>query len=144
MATHRPIVISGAHVECYVNGRLVGRVTSFQMNSSTPYKSARGIDVMHTLEKIVTTTDISFSLGLVRTMGDGGAQGAGITSAPEDISLMKYFTVLLKERRTDLPVFKADLCVCTAENWSVDAKGRMTGSVSCEGITWSNETTNAL
>lgn len=139
MATHRPIVVAGAHVECYINGLLIGRVTSFRMNSATPHRSARGIDVMHVLEKIVTTTDISFSLGLIRTMGDGGAQGAGITTTPEDLSTKMYFTILLRDRRSDLPLFQADLCVATDESWELDARGRMVGSVTCEGITWANE-----
>lgn len=136
---NRQVVVAGPHVLCYVNATLIGRVTSFSLNSKTGFRGIRGIDIPTVQEHAPTITEVAFQLGLLRTRGDGGAQGAGLVVQQPDISRAKYFTVLLVDRRTDMQIFKADFCVANDESWSLDARGRMVGTVSCEGVTWSNE-----
>lgn len=136
---HRQIVVTGASALCYINGTLIGRVSSFTMLSTTDFRSARGIDIPTVQEKIPTIFEVNFTIGLIRTMGDSGAQGTGMVVQPQDLSRVKYFTVLIIDRRTDLPLFKADYCVAKTEQWGLDARGRMIGTISCEGIVWSNE-----
>jgi hypothetical protein len=138
MAT-RPKIVHGARVLVYVNGKLFGVCTSFSWSSVSPRKKIRTIDISHAVELAATTTDVTFTMGVLRTIGDGGGQGAGVIALQSEVSKEKYFSVLLLERQSDLPLFKADLCQTDAEQWSVTAKGLATGQISCSGIIWSNE-----
>ncbi len=137
--SHRPSVLSGARVLCYINGKLFGRVTSFSWSSSTPRKKIRCVDIATPVELAATTTEITWQMGVVRTMGDGGMQGAGIVANLTNVIKEKYFTILLIERLSQLPVFQADLCQTDSEQWSITPKGLMAGTVAGSSITWVNE-----
>jgi hypothetical protein len=136
----RPKLMHGARVLCYINGKLFGVVTSFSWSSSTPRRKIHTIDIPHPVELATTTVDVTWNMGMLRILGDGGAQGAEIVAQQSDISREKYFSILLLERQTDLPLFKADLCVTESEQWSANAKGIVQGQISGSGILWSNET----
>lgn len=138
---NRPRLVTAAKVLCYVNGKLLGRVTSFSWTSTTPRKKIRGVDIPHPLELAATTTDVSWNMGVLRTVGDGGMQGAGMIAAQQaDVVREKYFTLLLIERSSNLVLFKADYCNTDSENWSINAKAIMSGQVTGSGIVWNNET----
>ena len=137
--SHRPSVLSGARVLAYVNGKLLGRVTSFSWSSSTPRKSIRCVDIATPVELAATTVETTWQMGVVRSMGDGGMQGAGIVANQVNVIREKYFTLLLIERLSQLPVFQADLCQTDGEQWSITPKGLMAGTVSGKSITWTNE-----
>jgi hypothetical protein len=136
----RPKIIAGAHVLVYINGKLFGRATSFTWTSSTPGRKIRVIDTQHAVELAATTIDVDWTLGCVRTVGDGGFQGVGVAATqPTDNSLGKYFTIQLVERRSGLTLFRCDMNNANAEQWSVNAKAQTIGSVSASGIIWLNE-----
>ena len=137
--SQRPSTLNGARVLAYVNGKLLGIVTSFSWSSSTPRKAIRVVDIPHPVELAATTTEISWQMGVVRLMGDGGMQGNGIVANQTNIIKEKYFTIMLVERLSDLPVFQADMCQTDGEQWSITAKGLMTGTVSGKSIVWTNE-----
>lgn len=135
----RPRIVVSARVLCFINGKLIGRVTSFSWNSLTPHKPARGMDVPYVLELMPTTVSVSFTMGLLRTIADGGAQGAGITVPQSVVSSQKYFTIVLVERNTDTTLFRADYCMAESEGWAIPAKGIMAGTVSGVGVLWTND-----
>jgi hypothetical protein len=135
----RPRIVTGARVLCYINSILIGRVTSFSWNSLTPNKEARGVDVPYALELMPTTVGVSFTIALLRTIADGGAQGAGVTVPQNVISKQKYFTIVLTERETDTTLFRADYCMADSETWAAVAKTVMAGSVTARGVTWTND-----
>lgn len=137
--SQRPSSLNGARIVCYINGRLFGLVTSFSWTSSTPRKKVHVVDVPHPVELMATTTEISWQMGVMRLMGDGGMQGNGIVANQTNIIKEKYFTIMLVERLSNLPVFQADMCQTDGEQWSITAKGLMSGSVSGSCIVWTNE-----
>lgn len=137
---NRPRLVTAAKVLVYVNGRLFGRCTSFSWSSDTPRKEIRTVDIPHPVELAPTTTGVRWNMGVLRTVGDGGIQGAGmIATQQSDISREKYFTLLLVERSSNLVLFKADMCNTSSENWGINAKAIVSGQVSGSGIVWGNE-----
>lgn len=135
----RPRLVSSARVNCYINGKLIGRVTGINWNSSTPHREARGVDDMFVQEFMPMTVGISGTIMLVRMIGDGGAQGVGISVPQSMVSKEKYFTMVLVERETDTTLFRMEQGVCHGENWQVTAKQLLAGVVNFSGIAWSNE-----
>lgn len=134
-----PRTITGAHVICYVNGARFGRVTSVIWKSATPRKAIYGLDSVDPHELAPTTTRISFTVNLLRTIGDGGAEGAGMAANYEDLPREKYFTMQLVDRSTDTVLFQAQYCSVTMQSWSIPIKDKVTGVLEAEAITWSNE-----
>jgi hypothetical protein len=136
---NRPKLVVAAKVLVYINGKLFGRCSSFQWTSLTPRKKIRTIDIQWPVELAATTTDVTWSMAVLRTIGDGGMQGAGVVAPQNVLSKEKYFTLLLVERTSNLTLFKADMCAVDSEGWSVNAKSLMAGQVSGSGIIWVNE-----
>lgn len=140
----RPKLITAPRILVYINSKLYGVVTSFTWTSSTPRKKIRSIDIMHPVELAATITEVTWNMGILRVMGDGGLQGAGVVAKSEYLSREKYFTILLVDRLSDLPLFNSEMNQVDSENWSVTAKGLLSGQVSGAGISWSNETNQQL
>jgi hypothetical protein len=131
--------LHGARILCYVNGRLFGRITDFNWTSATPRKKIHTIDIPHPVELASTTADVTWTMTVIRTVGDGGAQGMGMTTTAPLLSREKYFTILLLDRGTDLTLFRADLCMTDSESWNVAAKSLIIGQIAGSGIVWLNE-----
>jgi hypothetical protein len=132
-------LLTGAHIVCYVNGKLYGRCSNFSWQSSTQHKPVYTVDVGEPSELAPTQTRLSATMSLYRLAGDGGAQGANMIPRYEDIPRGRYFSMVLIDRSTDLVLFQARYCVCQSESWSVPSKGIITGNINIEAIEWSNE-----
>jgi hypothetical protein len=139
MGSNRPKLVVAAAVNIYINGKLFGLCTSFSWTSNTQRKEIQCIDIAHAVELAATRTSVVWQMGVLRTRGDGGMQGASVVANQANVIKEKYFTILLVERTTNLPIFKADLCNTDSENWVLTAKGLMAGTVQGKGITWVNE-----
>lgn len=136
---NRPVTITGPKVLVYINGKLFGRIQMFQWTSTTPRKKIHTIDIPHPVELGATTADISWNMSVLRTTGDGGAQGAGLATTASLLSREKYFTILLIDRSTNLTLFRADLCNTDSESWTVAVKDIVKGQIAGSGIAWVNE-----
>lgn len=136
---NRPKIIVAAKVLVYVNGKLFGRCTRFSWGSQTPGREIQVIDTMHPVELAPTTVKVNWTMGVLRTIGDGGLQGVGMVSQQSELSLDRYFTLQLVERTSGLTVFRCDLCNTNAEQWDITAKGEMAGTANGSGILWVNE-----
>jgi hypothetical protein len=134
-----PSIMVSAHVVCYINNKMLGVVTGFSWTSNTPRKEIRSIDIPVPVELASTTTSVSFSMSVLRATGDGGMQGSGVVVPQNLVSREKYFTILLVDRATDLPVFKADFCQTDSESWTVTPKSLLSGQVQGKGLIWNNE-----
>lgn len=132
--------VHGARVLVYVNGVLFGRCAGFTWNGSSPRRKIHVVDTPHAVELAATTVDCSWSMTVLRTIGDGGIQGAGMI-APQMalVAREKYFQILLVERTSGLPLFQADLCQVDAEAWVLTPKNLLLGSVQGAGIVYVNE-----
>ena len=136
----RPRVIVAAKVQAYINGVQIGRVTSFRWSSDTPRKAIMGLDSPTPVELAPTIARCTGSLGLLRTVLDGGIEALGMTAHSSQFVRERYFTLTLVEITSDTLLFRADFCSVTNQSWEVAARGIMTGSVNFEGIYWNNET----
>lgn len=132
-------IASTAKVVLYINGRAYAQVTNFRWNSETPTREIAGIDSSEPYELAPTRTKVTGSIGLVRLVGDGGAEGAGATVPFEHIPAGRYFSLMLVDRSTDTTIFRADNCRASQQNWDVPMKGFITGSLAFEALAWSNE-----
>lgn len=135
-------VLSTAEILCYINGRLYGQVSSFGFRSITQRRAIHGIDVLDPQELAPGPTKISGSLHVYRTIGDGGAEGAGMTTDFGDLPAEQYFSIVLIDRALGTTVFRADNCSVMSQTWDIPKKGIVTGSIEFDALTWSNETLN--
>lgn len=135
----RSRVIAGAKVICYINGQVFARVTGFAFSIDTPIKEIRGLDSPIPYELAVTHGRCVFTMNLVRTIGDGGAEGSGMSAPFEDIANQKYFSVMLIERSSDTVLFQADFCMAQSQSWDAPAKGLMSGRLAATALSYNNE-----
>lgn len=133
------LIVTGARVFLYINGKKVGKVTSFMWKSTTDYKEINGLDSAEPYELASEITRVVGQVGLLRLAGDGGIEGLGITAQFEDLTRQKYVTIALVDRVTQTLLFRADQCVIVDQQWSVQVKNRLEGMMSFKGITWNNE-----
>lgn len=132
-------VITGARVICYINGVFFGRVFGFNWESMTPQKEIFALDQTEAYELADTTARCSGSMQLYRTVGDGGAQGMGVTNQYPDLSRSKYFTIVLVERNSNTVIFQANRCKVERESWNVPLKNFVTGQLEFKALDWTNE-----
>jgi hypothetical protein len=132
-------IASTAKVILYINGNAYAQAMSFRWSSDTPKKPLYGLDSSEPYELAPTVTKVSGQITLLRLVGDGGAEGAGATPSLPSIPAGKYFTLMLVDRATDTQLFRADHCTATSQGWDVPSKGLITGGLSFEALTWSNE-----
>ena len=137
MARARTVVTAG--VLLYINNRLYGKVTGFSFSSETPREPINGIDSIDPFELAANTTRVTGTIDVVRTVFDGGAEGAGLTTNFERVPQEKYFSILLLERGSDTTLFRADYCSVNRQSWSFPSRGIVTGTIEFEGLSWSNE-----
>jgi hypothetical protein len=133
------LTIVGASVQCYVNGKLYAQAKSFRWSPTTPQRELHGLDSVEPFDLMPMAASLQGEIGLWRQRLDGGAQGSGAAVAFVDIPHAKFFTVQLKEIRTQTIIFQARYCSVVAETWGAEAKGVVQGSLVFKGLTWSNE-----
>ena len=131
--------VAGAHILCYINGNLYGRVSNITYNSQTIHRPVYGVDQAEPFELSPSQTKITGTLSVYRLHGDGGSQGAGMSAKYEDIPRGRYFNITLLDRSNDLILFQAKYCVQQSESWSIPAKGIVTGSLNFEAVEFVNE-----
>lgn len=135
----RARTIVGAGVLLYVNSRPFGKVTGFRFTSSTPREAIYSVDSLDPVELAPTRTKVSGTINLVRTIADGGAEGAGFTTDYENLSREKYFSLILLDRQTDKVIFRADYCSVVSQSWDAVIRDIVKGNLEFEALDWSNE-----
>jgi hypothetical protein len=138
----RAKVIATGGVILHVNGQAYGRVAEFRFNVASPRKAIYGIDCSQPFELAPTTTRVSGTLKIYRTVGDGGAEGANMMGTGRKINREKYFKLALLEKMSDTVIFRADYCSVTSQSWDVPSKGIITGTIEFEALDFSNEVEN--
>lgn len=136
----RSRLTTAAQVILYINGKPYAQVTSFRWDAQTPSKAIFAVDSSSPYELAPTLARVQGSIGLLRVTGDGGLEGAGITTHAGNLPRNKYISLALIERGTDMQLFRADRCWVNSQSWDVPVKGRVTGQMAFEAIDWTNET----
>lgn len=135
----RSRLITGAKVVVYINNRQFGYAINFRWESATPRRAIYAIDSGEPYELAPTTTRISGSMAIYRTIDGGGLEGPGIVANLDNIPREKYFSLALIERSSGLQIFRADQCSVISQSWEVPSRGVMTGSFTFEALSWNNE-----
>lgn len=133
------MTMTGAHVVVYINGTAYARVASVSPQMSTPSREVRGIDCQEALELAPTISSVSCSMSVFRTLGDGGAEGPGMSVPPTLLPRGKYFSVMLLEQVTNTILFTANKCRIEEQKWDVAAKSFVRGSINFKALSWNNE-----
>jgi hypothetical protein len=132
-------IITGAHVLCFINGSVLGRVKSVTFAPSIAPDTIRGVDSNLPYELADGPASLSGTIGLWRTIGDGGAEGPGIATPFAQLPRGKYLHLVLLERISDTIVFEAPRCRITSQHWEIRPKVMVEGALSFEAIGWNNE-----
>ncbi len=135
----RARTLTAAHAVCYINGQVYAFVNGFNWDSQTPARPIYGLDSADPYELAPTTTKVSGTIGVFRTVADKGAQGAGIVPYFEQVPNGKYFSISIVDRSTDMLLFQSDTAILQSESWSIPSKGLITGQLRFEAITWTNQ-----
>ena len=133
----KTIVTSG--IMLYLNGKPFGRATSFGWESDTSRSPKYGIDSMAPFELAPTVSRASGRIGVIRTIGDSGAEGAGMTTTFYFVPREKYFSLQLIEIASDTVVFEAGYCSVAHQSWSAPSRGKVEGEIHFEALDWNNE-----
>jgi hypothetical protein len=129
----------GAWLTVLINGRVIGEVTSFSFNSSTPHSDVVGLDQLTPFELAATSVKISGSMSVLRRQASGGLEGRGITAHVGSLSEQRYISILIVNRKDQTTFFRADNCMVQGQQWEASARGRVTGSFSFTALSWSND-----
>lgn len=133
------LLLHGAKLQCYINGKLAGQVTGFSWDSINNHKDTFCVDSLSAFDLVAGPTMVMGTIELLRLSGDGGAQSLGMVSQQSHISTERYFTLLLKSRDFGQPIFYSELCTCVSESWEVRNRSLMQGIVKFKAIIWTNE-----
>jgi hypothetical protein len=133
------MLVSGARVKLYINNRFIGEVVDFSYSAVAQKRPIYGIDATEPFEFAPGITTVKGRITVLRPAGLGSLEGYGVVSDFEHAPLEKYVSIMLLDRQNQMPVFQSDRAVITGQNWSVRAKGLMTGSYEFEGFKWINE-----
>ena len=128
-----------AHIVCYINGQKIADANSFTWTSETPHREIMAIDFNMPFELAPGATRMSGQIGLYRKTLEAGAEGKGMVSDFNTATRDKYFTIALVDRVSNTMLFKANNCSVNSQSWNLPTRGRVSGTVSFSGITWSNE-----
>lgn len=136
---NQSLLLHGAKVYLYINGRPCGKTVSFQWGISYTRIPYYGVDVHEPVEFIPGSSRVHGTVTLYRLIGDGGAEGMGIVAPIPDLTLEKYFTLALVDRQHDTTVFQANSCTCTDQRWEAVTRSLMVGTLAFEALTYNNE-----
>lgn len=133
------IVLAGHNLVCVINGRVVGRVTSFRWTRRTTVRRLQGVDQLVASELIRGPVAVSGTIGLLRTRRDGGAEGVGLIPPVDDLTREQYVSLMLRDRLTDTVVARVDQALVESDGWSGDVREVLRAQVAFEGISVVNE-----
>lgn len=135
----KPLIIRGLDCILYINGRIFGVATGINWEASTGAQKRHGIDRHTPFEVLPTQASIRGTVQCLRQHNTAGIEGAGVVPVEDELSGSRYFSLQLVDRQTDTVVLQVLEAACVSQQWSVQARGVMTGSFAFEGLSWSNE-----
>lgn len=135
----RAKTVTTSGVICHINNKPLGRVTGLRWAITSPHKTTRGLDSLVPCELTPTVLEVSGTISIVRTIGDGGVEGAGMMAPFNFVPSEKYFSMMLVERSSDTVLFSGHYCSVDSQAWSAPTKGTVTGEISFKCLVWNNE-----
>lgn len=139
ISTGQSLVIAHPHIKCYINGQLLGYVTSVAWQQMLGHKDARGIDIPTVQEFIPTTYGVRGTFGVYRARSGGGLEGAAIAPFSDQLPMEKYITIELIDRVSGNTIARFVNAVVDGQSWQANPKGLLEGSFSFRAAAFGNE-----
>lgn len=137
MATTRTIL--GAELKVIINNNIFADCTGISWTIESGRESVRGLDSNLPFEVAEGGATIRGRMDLVRLRRSGGVEGQGLTALPFNFALEKYISIRVIEKQTSSTVFASDKALVVNQNWQIQARGMMRGSLQFESLDYINE-----
>jgi hypothetical protein len=138
----------GSNLKVVINNKTLGLVTGFTYSIDYGRKSLRGVDNPFPQEIVSGQQTVRGTVSCVRLKGVSLENIGVVTSQFDSISTMgdnksgtigqmaadPYISIALVDRGNDEAVFRVDMASITSQQWSVGARGLMTGSFEFEAV----------
>jgi hypothetical protein len=114
-----------------VNGRRVYAATSFGLDVESIWSEEFGLDEKLPVEFSPSIQRVFGEIGLIRVVGDGGPEGAGM-GGPLPVSQRTQYATIQFEDRSGVTLWSCEgMVVFVKQSWRTASKGLQVGS-----ITW--------
>lgn len=136
----QPFSIAGAHLKCYINGKLLGYVVAVPAwNIQTNWGELNEIDNAQARALAPRRFAVNGTIQILRGRYTGGLEGAGLVPTAETMLGQKYLTIELQDRISQDIVFRALLCQVDQQQWQINPKGLVIGTFNFKGLGFGNE-----
>jgi hypothetical protein len=132
-------IITSPHLLVKINSIPFGRVASLDWTVNSPTREINTIDLLEPAEITNIHLSISGRISIYRLLRDGGAEAAGMIGTWNSMTLGKYFSVSVTDRRIDNVIFQVAKCVVSSQSWSASAKGTVMGLITFTGFQYVND-----
>jgi hypothetical protein len=118
-----PVVITGAHINLYINNQLYKEVESVSFTVSYGEEEIFGIDSPYPQEIAGGKITVSGSVNGLRLKLSGGLQAKNIRSLFNDVSASPYISIRISDRATQEDIIFIPQCKCSDESHTAPSKG---------------------
>lgn len=118
-----PVVITGAHINLYINNQLYKEVESVSFTVSYSEEEIYGVDSIYPQEIAGGKVSINGSVNGLRLKLSGGLQAKNIRSLFNDVSASPYISIRISDRATSEDIIFIPQCKCSDETHSIPNRG---------------------
>jgi hypothetical protein len=118
-----PVVITGAHINLYINNILYKEVESVSFTVSYGEEETYGIDSPYPQSIDGGKISVSGSVNGLRLKLSGGLQAKNIRSLFNDVSASPFISVRISDRATQEDIIFIPQCKCSDETHSIPNRG---------------------
>ena len=137
----RDLIQIGGNLKLLINNKTLGIVTGFSYMIDYGRRALRGVDCPFPQEIVSGQQTVRGQVSVVRLKGVT-LENCGVISpqlsntgtATGEMAGDPYFSLTLVDRTSDQTVFRVDAASLTNQQWTVGARGIMTGSFNFEGV----------
>lgn len=132
-------LVTSPYAVCYINSIPFARCCGLNYSILSPKKEIRGIDLLQPIELIPTSLSVYGTIQVYKLRVDGGAEAAGLIATWQKMTKEKYFSLMVLDRSTDSVLIQSNRCSVLDQNWSIQPKNFVTGTIKWSGIDYMNE-----
>lgn len=118
-----PVVITGAHINLYINNQLYKEVESLSFNIDYGEEEIYGIDSPYPQEIAGGKITVTGTVNGLRLKLSGGLQAKNIRSLFSDVSATPYISIRVQDRATQEDIIFIPQCKVSNENHTAQNRG---------------------
>ena len=128
-------------VDCilYINGQPAAIVTHLGWRVNYGHGVRYGIDVLTPQEIFTERQSTTLTMNYIRKHNTAGAEGVGLIPPSSDLSRERYAYIQVVDRQQDVTYHEIPKAKLVEQSGEVAARGVATGTLTLEGIDWSND-----